>query len=142
MKVATNDPPAKLTSQIQRKPTNALDRNSNATPRRIRAQSISTSGRYNGKRAEQNRASDDQPGLVTVPDRRDRGQHLAPTGFIREGKQDAYTKVEAVEQHIKQDCQCKQSRPKKDHVALPCAITETGVLPATASGRFGLRGRT
>ena len=54
---------------------------------------------------------------------------------------DTDAKIEAVQQHIEQDGHRKQGRPEQDHVRLPCAISATGLPPATANGRFGLSGR-
>ncbi len=63
-------------------------------------------------------AAEHQPGLVAVPERRDRVHHLVALALVaREGKQDAGAEIEAVEDHVERDRGPDQRGP--DHGKVP-----------------------
>ena len=78
-------------------------------------------------------AAEHQPGLVAVPERRDRVHHLVALAFAaRERKQDADAEVEAVEDDVERDRGADQRGP--DHRKVPFH----GGSPASALRRQDL----
>ena len=72
------------------------------------------------ERAPKDNGGDHQPGLVTVPNRRDRAQHGgAPLVVAGHAEQDPDAEVKPVEQHIKEDADGKHRHPEHDHAHSP-----------------------
>jgi hypothetical protein len=95
------------------------------------------------KRHEKAAASEHQPGLVAVPEGRERAHHhvaiLLPAG---EGKEDADAEVEAVEDDVEGDRGGDEERPDDREVGfhwpqLPLSGTAAASSVAAVSGRFG-----
>ena len=81
-------------------------------------------------------AAQHQPGLVAVPERRDRVHHLIALALGPcERKQDAGAEVEAVEDDVERDRGADQAGP--DHGKVPLH----GGLPFVTAAARGLRGR-
>ena len=69
------------------------------------------------KGGEQRHAAEHEPGLVAVPDRRDRVHHqIARAAVGREAVEDADAEVEAVEQHIEKHADAEHQRPDRNEI--------------------------
>ena len=89
---------------------------------------------------EETAAAEDQPGLVAVPERRDRGHHRVPVGFLRpRRKEDADPEIEAVEDHVHGDRGGDEEGPDHRQIGLHLYLPriEVGAGRAAVSGRFG-----
>ena len=90
-----------------------------------------------GKRRQQAHAAKHEPGLVAVPDRRDRVHHQVTRGRVgREAEQDPDAKVEAVEQHIEENPDAKDDRPDQDEIQPERQRGHRVVPPGARSGQF------
>ena len=109
---ASSDPPANAMSQRFRS-LGVRQRNSKATPRKIRPSSMAMIGRVERrhqhrigqrKRRHQAAAAQHQPGLVAVPDRRHAVHDHVAVGLVgKQRKQDAEAEIEPVHHHIDED---------------------------------------
>jgi hypothetical protein len=97
-----------------------------------------------GKGGVQTGADHQQPGLVAIPNRRDRGHHLAPKSFIGGGaEQNPDAEIEAVQDHVDQDAERQDQRPDRRQHRLhrlhsAGSVTPPGLSPGIAIGRFGV----
>ena len=117
---AAMEPPAKHTPQSFFD-VFALNRNSNETPRRMRAININNTGRYRagrmvayaaGNAANSPAPPEHEPGFVAVPDRRRRGHHLIELlRFVGEQGEDPYPEHEPVEQHVHEHAERDDGEP-------------------------------
>jgi hypothetical protein len=78
--------------------------------RRVERRQDDRVGQWKGR--EQPAAAQHQPGLVAVPDRRDRVHRLVPLlADAKAGKEDADAEIEAVHDHVHRDGKGDQERP-------------------------------
>ena len=86
-------------------------------------------------------AAEHEPGLVAVPERRDRAHHLVALHLVAgEREQDADAEIEAVEDDVKRDRGADQGRP--DHRQVPFHGAHRALSAASPDGsRAALKGR-
>ncbi len=94
--------------------------------------------------AEQPGCTNNEPGFVEVPDRRDRIHgDVALALILHQRKKDSKPKIEAIEQHIHEHCKGDHGSPNDGDVDRHRAGSEggsegSGLSSRTESGRFGL----
>ena len=95
------------------------------------------------ERHQQAAAAHHQPGLVAVPERRDRRHHLVALGVVLgERKQHADAEVEAVEDDVQHDCGADDAGPDQRKKPFGCHAPASRVLAcggeraAKPDGRF------
>ena len=96
----------------------------------------------NGKAAKRLHAAEHQPGLVAIPDRRDRVHHQIARGSVgREAEEDADAKIESIEQHVEKDPQSEDQRPDRDQIDTRHHPPPDRSGPAWPNASTGLLGR-
>ena len=97
------------------------------------------------ERDPQSAAAEHQPGLVAVPERRDRGDHLVALFFVAtERKQDADAEIETVEDDVERDRETDHAGPDQRQIPLHAgvpSVAPAGIKSRVPSPRVRRRGR-
>ena len=122
-------------------------RNSKATPRKISPISMAMIGRIEGrhqhgiserKRRHHAAATEHEPGLVAVPDRRDAVHDDVAVGLRRkQRKENAEAEIKAVHHHIDEHGEGDDERPEScevDRRTHGAILSTAGVMPAARAG--------